>query len=65
MITDEQLKRILDKAIEKALEVERKYLEETIVAEFNSSNSFSKKITIVTDFAETVGYDYSNDIKEN
>ena len=65
MITDEQLKRILDKAIEKALEVERKYLEETIVAEFNSSNSFSKKITIVSDFAETVGYDYKEDLKDS
>lgn len=63
MITEEMLKRILDKAIGKAVEDTRKYFEETVVVDFYSMDTISKKITVVVDFAESVGYDFSNDIK--
>ena len=63
MISEKQLKEILDRAIEKTLEDTRKYIEETVIADFNSADTFSKKITIVANFAESVGYDYAEDIK--
>ena len=41
----------------------RKYFEETVVVDFYSMDTISKKITVIVDFAESVGYDFSNDIK--
>jgi hypothetical protein len=49
--------------IGKAVEDTRKYFEETVGADFYSMDTISKKITVVVDFAESVGHDFSHDIK--
>ena len=39
-------------------EEQMEYLEETVVAEFNRKKSFGARITIVDDFAESLGFDW-------
>lgn len=54
----EQLRRILDNAIEYSFPDCKKHLEETIIKEFNTTKSYHRRVAIATDFAETVGYEY-------
>ena len=58
--TEEQIKHILDAAIEHSLNDARQYFEDTIVAEYNNAKNYHQRFNLVIDFAESVGYDCYN-----
>ena len=39
----------------------RKYFEDTIVADYNKAKTYTKRLHLAVDFAESVGYDYQKD----
>ena len=58
MPSEEQVRHILHAAIEHSLNDARQYFEDTIVAEYNKTQTYSKRLHLVADFAESVGYEY-------
>ena len=56
--SEEQVRHILHSAIEHSLNDARQYFEDTIVAEYNKTQTYSKRLHLVADFAESVGYEY-------
>ena len=58
MLSEEQVRHILHAAIEHSLNDARQYFEDTIVAEYNKTQTYSKRLHLVADFAESVGYEY-------
>ena len=61
MPSEKQVEHILYAAIEHSLNDARQYFKDTIVVEYNKANTYSKRFHLVTDFAESVGYDYQKD----
>lgn len=59
-----QVRHILYAAIEHSLNDARKYFEDTIVAEYNKTEKYSQRLHLVTDFAESVGYDYQKELNQ-
>ena len=57
MPSKEQLEHILNKAIEYCLKDTRKYIEETVVAEFKKATSIHHQLDIVEGFTCGIGYD--------
>ena len=58
VLSEEQIEQILYNAIEYCLIDSRKYLQETIVAEYKKSKSYHHRLSIVEEFAHSVGYKY-------
>jgi hypothetical protein len=61
LLTEDYLQKILNKAINKSITDLIQHFENTVVKDFKDSDSIREKLSIVTDFAESVDYDYSND----
>ena len=61
MPSEKQVERILYAAIEHSLNDARKYFEDTIVADYNKAKTYTKRLHLAVDFAESVGYDYQKD----
>lgn len=61
LITEDYLQSILNKAINKSITDLIQHFENTVIKDFKDSNNIREKLSIVTDFAESVDYDYSND----
>lgn len=58
--SEEQLRHILHAAIEHSLNDARQYFEDTIVAEYDRTPTYSKRLHLVADFADSVGYEYQD-----
>ena len=61
MPSEKQVEHILYAAIEHSLNDARKYFEDTIVADYNKAKTYTKRLHLAVDFAESVGYDYQKD----
>ena len=59
--SEKQVEHILYAAIEHSLNDARKYFEDTIVADYNKAKTYTKRLHLAVDFAESVGYDYQKD----
>ncbi len=62
MPSEIQVEHILYAAIEHSLNDARIYFENTIVADYKKAKTYTKRVHLAVDFAESVGYDYQKDL---